>query len=132
MTETVRAAGGVVWRTEPDGRLEVAVIHRPRYDDWSFPKGKVRDGEDELHAALREVEEETGHRCVSGRDLGTIEYRDRQGRRKTVRYWSMVPVEGGFTPGPEVDELRWLPLRRAIQMLTYDHDRGLLANLREG
>jgi 8-oxo-dGTP diphosphatase len=129
MTETIRAAGGVLLRTGSEGRTEVAIVHRPRYDDWSLPKGKLQDGEDELHAALREVEEETGLRCVSGRDLGTIEYADRQGRRKVVRYWSMAPVEGAFSRSAEVDELRWLPLDRAIDLLSYPHDRELLAHM---
>lgn len=129
MRETIRAAGGLVTRTTEDGGVEVAVVHRPRYDDWSFPKGKLYDGEDELHAALREVEEETGHRCVSGHSLGTLEYRDPQGRRKVVRYWSMTPVDGVFVPGPEVDELRWLRIPHARELLTYAHDRELLGQL---
>ena len=122
----IRAAGGVVWRTGPTGQVEVAVIHRPTYDDWSLPKGKLMAGEEDLAAALREVEEETGLRCAPGEDLGITRYVDRRGRDKTVRYWAMRPLGGRFRPTREVDELRWVPVPEAIDLLTYEHDRDLL------
>ena len=122
----VRAAGGVVWKADPTGEVRVAVIHRPAYDDWSLPKGKLHQEEDELAAALREVEEETGLRCVAGPVLGSSTYVDRQGRKKIVRYWPMRPVGGRFHPSREVDELRWVSLPEADDVLTYEHDRALL------
>lgn len=134
MTETptpadapvVRAAGGLVVRRDRDGAREIALIHRPRYDDWTFPKGKLQPGESDEQTAIREVEEETGLRCRLGLDLGSVGYRDGEGRPKVVRYWVMEPGEGAFVPGQEVDELRWVALDRIGPMLTYDHDRGLL------
>jgi 8-oxo-dGTP diphosphatase len=117
----VLAAGGVVLR---DG--EVAVVHRPKYDDWSLPKGKLDPGEGFEEAALREVEEETGLRCELGRELPSTEYRDAKGRPKLVRYWEMTPLAGEFTPSGEVDELRWLDPAHAEKLLSYDHDRELL------
>ncbi len=126
MIEVLRAAGGIVWRAGPGGSPEVAIVHRPRYDDWSFPKGKVQAGETDEQAALREVEEELGQRCRIDGDLGAIEYADHEGRRKIVRYWRMTPLYGSFAPGDEVDEVRWLPLSEAMEMLSYEHDRGLL------
>ncbi|MDQ4132445.1 MAG: NUDIX hydrolase [Actinomycetota bacterium] len=125
----VRAAGGVVWRRGDGGRVEVAVVHRPKYDDWSLPKGKLDPGENEQDAALREVEEETGLRCRLGPELAGTEYRDRYGRPKTVRYWSMSPVDGSFTPNREIDEVRWLPLDEASGLLTYERDRSVLGSL---
>ncbi len=123
----VRAAGGVLWRRGPQGEPEVLVVHRPRYDDWSFPKGKAEPGEDDRACARREVEEETGVRARLGRDLGTVSYPDARGRTKVVRYWEMRPVaDGGFRPGSEVDRCLWLPLREARRRLTYAHDRDLL------
>ena len=121
MTEQVRAAGGVVRRA---GR--VAVVHRPKYDDWSLPKGKLDRGEDWEQAALREVEEETGLRCRLVRELGSTEYEDRHGRPKRVRYWLMEPLAGEFEPGAEVDELRWLAPREAAELLSYARDRELV------
>jgi 8-oxo-dGTP diphosphatase len=121
----VRAAGGVVVRGEGDGR-EVALVHRPKYDDWSLPKGKLLDGEPEQDAALREVEEETGIRCRLGPFAGAVTYADRFGRPKVVRYWLMTPQTGAFVPGDEVDEIRWLPVDDAEDALTYPHDRKLL------
>ena len=127
----VRAAGGVVWREGEDGP-EVVVIHRPRYDDWSLPKGKLLPGEDWLEGALREVEEETGLRCEPGKELEPARYRDRKGRDKLVRWWSMRPVDGTFEPNDEVDDLRWLPPAEAIGRLDYDHDRRLVAQAAHG
>ncbi len=125
MTELVRAAGGVVLRTNGAGSL-VALVHRPRYDDWSFPKGKLTDDEDFATAALREVAEETGLRCTIVRSVGAVTYLDRRGRPKVVRYFSMDPDGGTFVPGDEVDELRWVPVDQAGAVLSYDHDRDVL------
>jgi 8-oxo-dGTP diphosphatase len=121
MTAEVLAAGGVVVREK-----KVAVVHRPKYDDWSFPKGKLDAGEGFEAAALREVEEETGFRCRLLRELPSSKYRDAKGRDKLVRYWEMVPLEGEFTATHEVDELRWLAPPAAARLLTYDRDRELL------
>jgi len=125
----VRAAGGVVWRLADSGP-EVLLVHRPGFDDWSFPKGK-QDAEDvdDEHTALREVHEETGYRCALGREVGAIEYVDRKGRPKQVRYWEMRPVtgDGDFSPSWEVDEIEWLSLSAAEGRLTYATDRDVLA-----
>jgi 8-oxo-dGTP diphosphatase len=119
----VRAAGGVVI----DGDGQVVLVHRPRYDDWAFPKGKLDPGESFEDAALREVEEETGMRCRLVRELPSSEYRDNKGRSKVVRYWLMeVEDEVGFVPNDEVDELRRLPLDDALALLTYDRDHDVL------
>jgi 8-oxo-dGTP diphosphatase len=121
----VRAAGGVLLRDGAEGP-EVAVIHRPKYEDWSLPKGKLDDGEDFEQAALREVEEETGMRAELGPELSSVSYRDRKGRTKLVRYWLMRALDGEFQPGAEVDELRWLDPDRAQELLSYEHDAALV------
>ena len=126
VTSWIRAAGGIVWRTGADGVVEVALVHRPKYDDWTLPKGKLHPGETEEKTAVREVEEETGLRCVLERPIGRIHYVDRRGRPKTVRYWLMRPIAGSFVPSDEVDELRWLPLDQAEALVSYEHDRWLL------
>ncbi len=114
----VHAAGGVVLR---DGL--VAVVHRPRYDDWSLPKGKLDPDESFEEAALREVEEETGLRCRLIRELPTVRY-DVRGRRKEVRYWAMeVEDETPFVPNEEVDQVRWVEPQEALALLSYDRDR---------
>jgi 8-oxo-dGTP diphosphatase len=119
----VHAAGGVV--LDEDGR--VVLVHRPRYDDWTLPKGKLDPGESFEEAALREVEEETGLRCVLARELPPVEYRDGKGRPKVVRYWLMeVGTDTGFVPNDEVDELRRLPVDEALGLLTYDRDHDVL------
>ncbi|HWK29441.1 MAG TPA: NUDIX hydrolase [Solirubrobacter sp.] len=117
----VKAAGGVVRRD--DGRI--AVVHRPHYDDWSLPKGKVDHGESWEACALREVWEETGLRCTLGAELSPTFYTDRKGRSKSVRYWLMRATEGAFEPNEEVDELRWLTPGEAAELLTYPHDAKL-------
>jgi 8-oxo-dGTP pyrophosphatase MutT (NUDIX family) len=122
---TVRAAGGLVWRNGPNG-VEIVLVHRPAYDDWSFPKGKLNRGETEEACALREVEEETGLRCRLGREIGTIRYRDSRDRPKTVRYWEMEPSGGELRAAHEVDDARWVSLTDADAMLSYEHDRELL------
>lgn len=124
----VRAGGGVVVRAG-EGGIEVAVVHRPRYDDWSLPKGKLEAGESFEDGALREVEEETGFRCELGDELSPVSYRDRKGRRKLVRYWAMSRIDGEFAPNEEVDELEWLSPAAAARRLDYEHDRKLLAEL---
>ena len=136
VAEPVRAAGGVVIRPARRSlprRVEVALIHRPRYDDWSFPKGK-RDGEEsDAETAQREVEEETGLRCRLGRDLGEVKYRDARGRDKIVSYWVMEPEDAEApinVPNREVDDLRWCRVSDAARLLTYPHDRELLERAR--
>jgi 8-oxo-dGTP diphosphatase len=127
----VRAAGGVVVRDGPAGP-EVLVVHRPRYDDWSFPKGKRDPGETDEETALREVLEETGLACSLVAPLGEVRYRDAHGRLKVVRYWRMAPDpagEGHFVPTAEVDALRWCGLAEAGRLLTYAHDRALLGHV---
>jgi 8-oxo-dGTP diphosphatase len=117
----VRAAGGVVMR---DGL--VALVHRPKYDDWSLPKGKLTPGEDWEAAAVREVREETGMRAALRERLDDVEYVDPKGRPKTVRYWRMDALDGEFAPNDEVDELRWLSPEDAVARLSYDRDRELV------
>jgi 8-oxo-dGTP pyrophosphatase MutT (NUDIX family) len=124
--EVVRASGGIVVRKRNDGVVEVALVHRPSYDDWTFPKGKRAPGERDRQTALREVGEETGLVCRIERPIGTIRYRDRKDRPKTVVYWLMTPIGGTFHTSAEVDELRWLPIDQAGDLLTYQHDRSLL------
>jgi len=117
----VLAAGGLVRR---DGKI--AVVHRPRYDDWSLPKGKLDEGEDFEEAALREVREETGLVCRIERHLGDTSYHDRKDRPKLVRYFEMSCESGEFAANEEVDELRWLTPGEATDLLTYDFDRELV------
>jgi 8-oxo-dGTP pyrophosphatase MutT (NUDIX family) len=127
-TDIVRAAGGLVWRRTPSDDVELVLVHRPAYDDWSFPKGKLHAGETEEEAAIREVEEETGLRCRLGPELGTTSYRDNRKRMKTVRYWQMTPVDGVLAPANEIDDARWVPLEAARGLLSYDRDRRLLTD----
>ena len=122
----VRAAGGLLQEVGADGVARVLLVHRPRYDDWSLPKGKVDPGETDEDCALREVEEETGLRCRLGRELPSTRYTDRRGRSKQVRYWVMEVEGGSFTANDEVDEVRWLPLAEARALLTYAHDHALV------
>ncbi|OEJ95242.1 NUDIX hydrolase [Streptomyces thermolilacinus] len=146
----VRAAGCVLWRRAPGSPtrtdadattaeaadptaaaaaaadpVELCLIHRPKYDDWSFPKGKLKPGEDLLSAAVREVREETGHACRPGVRLGTVRYRVRE-RHKVVTYWAAEAGPGTFVPGKEVDTLRWLPPGEARDLLSHPQDRRLV------
>ncbi|MGW0117796.1 NUDIX hydrolase [Streptomyces sp. NPDC003327] len=124
--EPVRAAGCVLWRPSVSGHgIEVAVIHRPKWDDWSHPKGKRKRGESAEDCALREVREETGHACVLGARLPTVRYTV-AGRPKEVVYWAARALDGSFTPGREVDDLLWLPPAAARARLTRPRDRELL------
>jgi len=125
----VRAAGGVVRRRRTEGGDEIVLVHRPAYDDWSFPKGKLEDGEREEDTALREVEEETGLRCRLERELATTRYRDARGRSKTVRYWLMEPGSGHLAADNEVDDARFVPVEEARALLTYPRDVEVLDRL---
>jgi 8-oxo-dGTP diphosphatase len=123
---TILAAGAVLWRyADESDAAEVAVVHRPRYDDWSLPKGKVDPGETEAVTAVREVEEETGYAAKLGRRLASVSYPVDQGTKK-VRYWAARAVGGEFTPNDEVDKLLWLPTAAAMKRLQYPHDRKVL------
>ena len=122
----VRAGGGIVRRRGPVELWEIVLVHRPRYDDWSLPKGKVITGETVDEAALREVEEETGFVCRLVRPFGEVTYRDGKGRVKGVWYWVMEVLTGRFAPSTEVDAMRWVTVPEALHLLTYPHDRGLL------
>jgi 8-oxo-dGTP pyrophosphatase MutT (NUDIX family) len=125
----IEAAGGVIRRFGEDGALLVLVVHRPRKDDWSLPKGKLEAGERHLEAALREVAEETGLVCSVHQPLPETRYIDRKGRTKRVRYWVMEPIAGFFTPNREVDEIRWIRADDAATILSYRHDVQLLEAL---
>ena len=130
MSDVVRAAGGLVVRRGKDG-LEVLLVHRPAYDDWTFPKGKLEAGELEPDAAVREVAEETGLACLLGRELGETEYVDSRGRPKRVRYWAMVAPAGEPRPTNEVDEVVWAAPAEAAGRLSYERDQAPLGRLDE-
>ncbi|MDR7085912.1 8-oxo-dGTP diphosphatase [Aeromicrobium panaciterrae] len=130
--QATKAAGGVVWRKRPpsgrvEPRVDLLLIHRPSYDDWSFPKGKTDDGESLQATATREIAEETGARVRLGHPLGELSY-PVAGGLKSVTYWSARAVgeTEPFVPNKEVDEIRWVGVREARKLLTYDHDRILL------
>ena len=120
----VRAAGGVLWR-RVDGDVRVALVHRPKYGDWSLPKGKLDPGEPAVVGGLREVQEETGFRAAAGRTLGTSRYRVLSGGReadKVVQWWAMRALDGEFVAGDEVDVLRWLPVASALGRVSAGYD----------
>ncbi len=127
---TIRAAGGVLWR-DHDGELQFAVVHRPRHDDWSLPKGKLESAEHPLAAACREVLEETGVRPVVGARLAKVSYRvpapsEGETATKVVDYWTMRATDGEFTPNREVDGVRWVALEPALKLLSYQRDQELV------
>ncbi|MEU2712548.1 NUDIX hydrolase [Streptomyces sp. NPDC007205] len=127
MSDTlVQAAGCVLWRRSPvDASVELCLVHRPRYDDWSHPKGKLKRGEEPLVGALREVAEETGYTAEPGEELPTLCYLA-NGRPKQVRYWAAEAVSGHFTPNDEVDRILWLSPAAARSRLTHPRDRDLV------
>jgi 8-oxo-dGTP pyrophosphatase MutT (NUDIX family) len=124
----VRAAGGAVVREGEDGP-EVVIVHRPKYDDWTLPKGKAEHGESDEDCALREVEEETGLRCELLEELESSSYSDASGRPKLARYWLMRPLGGSLRPTREVDDACWVPLAEAEEQLTYDRDVRVLRSI---
>lgn len=122
----VRAAGGVIFRGEL-AEPEIVIVHRPRYDDWTFPKGKAESGETDEQTAHREVLEETGFDCELGDELPSVTYRDHKDRSKIVRYWVMIVRAGAFVANEEVDVLEWVSAIEAGERLTYDHDVDVLS-----
>jgi 8-oxo-dGTP pyrophosphatase MutT (NUDIX family) len=124
----IRAAGGALWRPADGGGIETALVHRPKYDDWSLPKGKPDEGEHPLETAVREVTEETGLQVVVGRRSVRTEYEVPEGPKR-VDYWLMRVVAGAFERNAEVDELRWLPVGEACALVSHAHDRAVLADL---
>jgi 8-oxo-dGTP diphosphatase len=128
----IRAAGAVLWRRASNG-IQVALIHRPKYDDWGFPKGKLDPGEHVLLAAVREVGEETGLQVTLGRPLRAIEY-DNAGVPKRVDYWvgQAEAVIHEFSPNREVDQLKWIAASKPGARLTYQRDIETLADVRGG
>jgi 8-oxo-dGTP diphosphatase len=125
----VRAAGGVVVR-DGTGAPEVVVVHRPKYDDWTLPKGKAEEWESDEECALREVEEETGLVCELLEELDGASYTDASGRPKVVRYWLMRPVDGALRPTREIDDACWLTLEQAEARLSYERDLRVLRSAR--
>jgi 8-oxo-dGTP diphosphatase len=132
MAGEIAAAGAVVWRPDardPGGRSpEIALVHRPRYDDWSLPKGKLHRGERSRSAAVREVGEETGFRVALGRHLGRTRYRVTRPEpaTKVVEYYAARALDGSFAPGDETDDLRWLAPAAALDLLSYEHDKRIV------
>ncbi|MGH3365619.1 MAG: NUDIX hydrolase [Nocardioidaceae bacterium] len=122
----IEAAGGVLWRQSRGSDIEIALVHRPKYDDWSLPKGKLSSGEHVLAGAVREVQEETGFTPMVGPPLGQVHY-DKDGSPKRVRYWAMRATDGTFDPTTEVDDLRWVRPAEGMDYLAADRDRPVLA-----
>lgn len=127
-SETIYANGGVIIRPggHENNETFVALVHRPHYCDWSFPKGKQEPGEKPIEGAVREIFEETGYKCNPLKELITSRYRDNKGREKVVRYWLFEITEGHFEANSEVDAVAWLPIRLARPTLSYDNDRLVL------
>jgi 8-oxo-dGTP diphosphatase len=125
----IEAAGGVVWRRTAKGEVKVLLVHRPRYDDWSLPKGKLARGESHRQAAVREVREETGLVCNVGDELRQVRYRDLKGRPKRVRFWAMEHVGGTFAASDEVDATKWVSLDSIDKAATYARDVKVVADL---
>lgn len=123
----IRAAGALLWRENSDLSIEVALIHRPRYDDWSLPKGKLEIGETALQCAYREVAEETGIRASFTRELGSVEYEE-SGEQKRVRYWAAYCAlnQSEFIPNEEVDQIKWLTASAAHEYATHDSDKSII------
>jgi 8-oxo-dGTP diphosphatase len=126
----VRAGGGAVWRRGGDG-LEVVVVHRPHYDDWTLPKGKVDPGETDEHAARREVLEEASVEVVLGPELPAVHYVDHKGRPKVARYWAMTVASGAVGADNEIDRAEWFPWAEARALLSYQRDHQVLDGLAE-
>jgi len=125
--EVVRAAGGVITRNGPSGEREILVVHRPRYDDWTLPKGKAEAGESDEACAVREVNEETGLVCELGPEVAVTEYQDARGRPKRVRYFAMAPRDGSVaTAQNEIDEIRWETREAALETLSYARDSAVV------
>ncbi len=129
-TYQIYANGGVVIRKggHEQENYFCALVHRPRYDDWSLPKGKQDREEEPLDCALREVFEETGYSCKPLKEIRSTSYQDGQGRSKLVRYWLMIAEEGEFVPNEEVDSIAWMPFHLAKDAMTYDWDREVIAS----
>jgi 8-oxo-dGTP diphosphatase len=122
----IQAAGAVLWRKSDKSKLEIAIIHRPRYDDWSLPKGKVESGESHISAGYREIQEETGYESTFGPEIGTVVYK-LEGAPKEVRYWAAAATVKTGTPNPqEVDEVLWLEPEKAKEKLTNKDDRAIV------
>jgi 8-oxo-dGTP diphosphatase len=123
----IKAAGAVLWREETPFELEVLLVHRPQYDDWSFPKGKIDDEESSIAASFREVKEETGYSAIFGQYLGSSSYKVGDAKKK-VKYWmaQALPHANSFTPNEEVDKIEWVSIKEARHFLTHDEDREIL------
>ena len=123
----IRAAGALLWRENSELKIEIALIHRPRYDDWSLPKGKLEEGESSLRCAFREVIEETGITPQFGRELGSVEYKEPAGLKR-VKYWAAKALTDEFLPNEEVDEIKWLEPVDALSCATHESDRTIIEN----
>lgn len=130
MTTQIHAGGGVIWRPNKSGSVDVLLVHRPGYKDWTFPKGKQDDGEAIRMTARREVAEETNLHCRLGKFLGTIQYETGGGSEKTVHLWEMAYSHGSFKPNSEVDKVLWVPAEKVTKKLTYRRDREFYDSLK--